>query len=188
MTNSKKNASRLPGDDLVSDKDLREETKNRFTGIKGNDILLRLIEAGKAPDVLDPRLLPKADNGETPLASRYDVALRNYELPRDDDLTLGFQGYLIGWNEIDPNVPCGTSVSIFITRRDKIITFVHQWQRDDRRDRTSNRAGVHTTADQALAWLKEDGRGYLGRSSREAWERACQAWPPLQGRDVEHVE
>ena len=197
---SEKQASQLPGDTLSSTQKARQwaaglpsaeekmveaREKYKSTGIKGNDILLRLIKAGKR-DVQDPRWKAIADNGDTDLSTKFDFALREYELPRDDDLTLSFQGYLIGWNEVDPNAPRGTSVSIFVTRRDKIITFVHAWQRE--KDRTRNAAAVHTTAAEAVEWLKEDGRGFLGHASREAWELACQAWPPLQGQDVERVE
>ena len=70
----------------------------------------------------------------------------------------------------------------------KIITAVFQWQRDESRDRSRRAAAVHTTADDALAWLIQDGGGHLGRYSREAWEMACKRWAPFQGLEVEVIE
>ena len=97
-------------------------------------------------------------------------------------------GYLVGWNDVDLSVAKGTRVTVYITRSNKIITAVHQWQRGESRQRQRHAAGVHTQAQEALRWLVEDGSGRLGRSSREAWEIACQVWPSLKGHDVEVID
>lgn len=205
----KKQASRLPGDDLV-DEDRVERLKQQRAahdearaektmehderalrsrygkpshGLRGNDVLFRLYKAGRLSE--PPPSFP-ADGGETDLADQFDMGLREFHVERDDNRPLQFKGYLVGWNEIDLSVPRGTRVCVFVTRRGKIITAVHQWQRPERRRR--NAAAVHDTAEEAVRWLVEDGNGRLGRASREAWDLACQVWPSLRGHEAEVVE
>lgn len=153
-----------PPSDSAPDDSLSPSSRS----IRGNDVVLRRVR--DRPD------------------SAPDSALEEYTLERDQNLPLRFRGQLIGWNEIDPAVTRGTAVAIYVTRRGQIITSVHQWQRDDFRDRERHDACVHQTAEAALEWLVQDGGGHLGRASREAWEMACRTWPPLQGKDVEIVE
>ena len=113
-------------------------------------------------------------------------AFETYVVERDDDRPLQFEGRRIGWNEIDEDANNGTAVEIFVTRSGKLITAVHQWQ--DAKGRERFGAAVHMMPDNALAWLKADGGGYLGRASREAWEKACANHLPLQGQDVEVID
>lgn len=199
MTDNKTTASQLPGEDLETHtdgpgrRDQGTETPGaeeqapaegetpRHEGdapreaaakIQGNDTLLRLYRAGQTA-------VPAEDG---------DTGLREFHVKRDDHLPLKFTGYLVGSNEVDPSVPRGTRVSIFTTRGGKIITSVHQWQRDESRERERHAAAVHTNPDAALAWLIKDGGNQLGRASREAWELACRVWPALQGHEVEVVD
>jgi hypothetical protein len=196
MTDHK--ASKLPGDDaqvnelLESSEEapsLEEESEaaaRRHRTIQGNDVLLRLHQAGKGEK---PPTLP-ADGGETDLTDMVDLAIREYTVERDSNLPLQFAGYLVGWNDIDTSVPRGTRVCVFVTKRGKIITSVHQWQRElvGERQRERHDAGVHESAKDALAWLVQDGGNRLGRASREAWDLACRVWPSLQGCEVEVIE
>jgi hypothetical protein len=160
-------ASQLPGD---SNTDERGAGTKVHRQVEGSDVLLRL----QKPDGIrkDP---PSSFEEE-------------FTLERDDDLPLRFRGRLIGWNEVDPDTPRGTEVRIYATRRGKIVTAVHQWQKDVKRDRERHSAAAHAVPEEALAWLKRDGGGHLGKASKSAWDLACKTWPPLNGRDVEIVE
>lgn len=169
----------------ITDETPSEEEKVRSTAqIKGNDVLYRLHREGK---IGKPPSYP-ADNGETDLVEEFNMALQEYTIERDDNLPLRFRGYLVGWNDVDLSVARGTRVTVYVTKSNKIVTAVHQWQRGEKKQRQRHAAGVHTTAQEALRWLVEDGTGRLGRSSREAWELACQVWPSLKGHDVEIID
>lgn len=136
---------------------------------QGNDVVRRSYESRA---VLEPQA-PKTDR---------------HLVDRDDGRPFSFDGQLIGFNKVDEELPRGTRVTVFVTKSGKIITAVFQWQRDESRDRSRRAAAIHTTPDEALAWLIQDGGGHLGRCSREAWEMACKTWVPFQGLDVEVVE
>lgn len=204
-------ASTLPGD-TMAEEDSREETlrearqwredeaenarsveeqvqeqahAQRHTGIQGNDVLLRLWESGKIKN--PPPSFPTDGNGD--LNRQFDMALQEFKVERDDNLPLVFKGYLIGWNDVDiSTVTRGTQVTIYVTRSHRIVTAVHQWQRGGPKDKHRYAAGVHEEAQEALEWLIHDGGRKLGRSSREAWEIACQVWPSLKGREVEVID
>jgi hypothetical protein len=194
----KKQASRLPGDTPTGTSDQpkwqppetsahgpsEEEKAQAAAQIKGNDVLFRLYREGK----LGQRPDFKADNGETNLVEKLELDIQGYKVERDDNLPLQFTGYLVGWNDVDLSVARGTQVTVFVTKSNKIVTAVHQWQRGEKRHRQRHAAGVHTTAPEALQWLIDDGQGRLGISSREAWELACQVWPALKGHDVENID
>jgi hypothetical protein len=169
------------------EEEVQEQARSaRHTGIKGNDVLLRLWESGK---IKSPPPSAPTDGGDSDLVEQFDMALQEYKVERDDHLPLVFPGYLVGWNDVDSStVTRGTQVTIFITKRDKIVTAVHQWQRGGTKDKHRYAAGVHEDASQALEWLIQDGGHKLGRASREAWEIACQVWPALRGREVEVIE
>jgi len=165
---------------------LSEEDKARTAAqIKGNDVMLKLYREGKL-EKAPPKFM--ANNGETDLREEFDMALQEYTLERDDNLPLQFKGYLVGWNDVDLSVARGTRVTIFVTKSNKIVTAVHQWQRGETKQRQRHAAGAHPAAQDALKWLIADGSGRLGRSSREAWELACQVWPALKGHDVEVLD
>lgn len=151
--------------------------------IKGNDTMLKLWREGSLK--MPPS---KTGAGEEPLTEDFDIVLEEHTLERDDNLPLRFEGYLVGWNDVDPSTTRGTRVTVFITKSNKIVTAVHQWQRSDKNHRQRHAAGVHPGAPEALRWLIDDGAGRLGRSSREAWELACKVWPSLKGCDVEVVD
>ena len=193
----KKQASSLPGDTPTGTSEQPkwqpppgpttddEERLRSEAQIKGNDVMYKLYREGKIP--IQPEEIP-ADNGETDLAQKFDRALQGYKVERDDNLPLQFDGYLVGWNDVDLDVARGTRVTIYVTKSNKIVTAVHQWQRAEKKHRQRYAAGVHQTPESALQWLIEDSQGRLGRSSREAWELACQVWPSLQGHDVEVID
>jgi len=113
---------------------------------------------------------------------------QDFTLERDDNRPLAFRGNLVGFNDVDTNDPRGTQVQIFVTQSGKIITAVYGWQRKAELSRERHKAAVHTDPEDALAWLIEDGGGKLGRSSRQAWDMACQVEPILAGHDVEVVD
>jgi hypothetical protein len=156
--------------------------------IQGNDELQRMVKQGREKTPPD-----------TSFASH--IPLQQFKVEREGSLPLQFEGYVIGQNLIEEVESRGTRVSIYVTKRGKIITHVYQWQRQDPViwanagnegdppiKRSRNAAAAHTESKAALAWLIEDGGRSLGSASREAWEMACESWPPLQGQAVEVVD
>jgi len=162
-----------------------EQTKEQRQ-IQGNSVVLDAwLKAKKKIPGMPPNVPAERYAG----VEKIDMALREFKVERDDNRPLQFQGYLIGWNDVDiSTVPRGTQVSIYITKGNKIVTAVHQWQRGEKAERQRHKAGAHQTPESALDWLIEDGGGKLGRSSREAWEVACSVWPSLQGHEVEVID
>jgi hypothetical protein len=165
---------RLPDDETVPESDEKTATASQ---IRGNDEIYRMHREGRLGQGSFP-----SSTGD------FDTSLREYTVKRDNNLPLRFTGRLVGWNEVDFAVPRGTRVTIYVTRSNRIITAVHQWQRGGKRERSRYDAGVHTGPEEALAWLVQDGGQQLGRSSREAWEVACQLWPAFKGHDVEVID
>jgi hypothetical protein len=208
MTSQKK-ASRLPGD---ADREAALERRREYDRkqaeekanapsieeqvmeqakeqrqIQGNSVVLDALRKAQAeiPATMPPNVAASG-SGE---GNKLDLALREFTLEREDNRPLRFHGYLVGWNEIDiQEQPRGTQVQIFVTRSDKIITRVYQWQRKEGLAREKHKAGVHMSPEEALDWLIADGGGKLGRASREAWETACSIWPSLKGYDVEVID
>lgn len=163
--------------------------------LQGNRVVLdAYLKAKAAGQIVDPNVPVDPTTGQAVVKEAMEedpnlMALREFRVERSDDLPLVFQGYLIGWNEIDVSaMPRGTKVSIYVTKSGKIVTAVFQWQRGSHGSKTRHSAGVHATPKDALGWLKQDGGNRLGSASREAWEVACQVWPPLQGHEVEVVD
>lgn len=162
--------------------------------IQGSRVVLdAYLEAKKKGQVIAPNTPVKSDTAnddEKGLETDPNrMALREFKIERDDNLPLVFQGYLVGWNEIDVSaVPRGTKVSIYVTRSGKIVTAVYQWQRGAQNEKRRYAAAVHVKPEEALEWLIKDGGKRLGKASRDAWELACEVWPPLQGREVEVID
>lgn len=112
-----------------------------------------------------------------------------YIVPRDDGRPFSFSGTLVGYGPSKViNQIRGTKVEIFVTKAGKIITYVHQWQKDGPSPRERHAAAVHTTPMEAHDWLVGDGGGKLGTCSREAWDMACKRCALFSGLDVEEVE
>lgn len=207
MTNEKK-ASRLPGDDereaalerrreyerkkaeaeaqgpSIEEQVVEQAKKQRQ--IQGNSVVLDAwLKAKEEVKTMPPNVAAELHSGKTDI----DVALREFTIEREDNRPLRFKGYLIGWTNVDPIEQVrGTQVQIFVTKSNKIITAVYQWQRQEGLERDRYKAGVHTTPELAFQWLVNDGGGRLGKSSREAWEMACNVWPSLKGYDVEVID
>lgn len=146
---------------------------SKKTKIQGNSEMLRMVRAQQA---------------ETPSYQHKTPPLETFVVERDHDLPIQFTGYRVGHGQSNHHkeAPHGTSVEIFVTRSGKIVTAVHQWQREKDRERFA--AAAHSKPEDALEWLKEDGGGYLGKASREAWDDACDNHLPLQGQNVEIID
>jgi len=151
--------------------------------IQGNDAVQQLVKQGRT---------------ENPPDETYDEGLpvETFTLQRDNSIPLQFRGRRIGWTEPNEEATVGTRVSVFVTQKGTLITHIYQWQRKDGfkgeglapMKRSRNVAGVHVEAQEALAWLIQEGGGELGSASRKAWEMACAKWPPLQGQIVEIID
>lgn len=167
--------SQLPGDDLETPEIQKTADTNTEratpapTQIKGNRVVFDALRRSREEE----------DSGET----------QEFTLERDDNLPLRFKGTLVGYNDVDiDRDPRGTQVQIFITGSGKIITAVYQWQRKEGLERERHKACAHGNPEAALEFLIEDGGDKLGRSSREAWDMACNVEPSLKGYDVEVID
>ena len=50
-----------------------------------------------------------------------------------------------------------------------------------------SKAEAFRTSSEMLAWLKDDGRGWLGENSKIAWEEMCTRLPWLSGKNAIRV-
>lgn len=166
---------------------MMEEAKKQRE-IQGNSVVLDAWRKAQK-EAVRARVPPNVAAEQPDGKNEPDRALRKFTLERGDNRPLQFTGYLIGWNEIDvTNEPRGTQVQLFVTRSNKIVIAVYQWQRKDDLERERHKAWAVSTPEEALETLIEDGGGKLGRASREAWDAACATWPPLRGYDVEVID
>jgi len=164
-----KNASGSPDNAETPETETPSESLRREASIEGNSVVLDALRQSRE----------QGDGTDLP----------TFTLKRDDNRPLRFTGNLVGYNEVDPeNDPRGTQVQIFITGSGKIITAVYQWQRKENLERERHKAQVHRSPEDALNWLIGDGGDKLGRSSREAWDMACNVEPLLKGHDVEVID
>lgn len=112
---------------------------------------------------------------------------------RDGDRDLTFRGWLLGegshgtGSHIQSQCDRGTMVQVYLTTGGRLVTAVYQWTRWQG-EHGATRAAAHESADAALAWLVADAGGKLGRASKEAWERACQTYPPIAAAETVEVE
>lgn len=165
------------------------EAAKKQRQIQGNSVVLDAWRKAQDEKSLQARLPPNVPVEQPDGKKQPDRALRKFTLEREDNRPLQFTGYLIGWNEVNiEEQPRGTQVQIFVTRSNKIVIAVYQWQRKENLERERHKAWVASSPEEALDILVEDGGGKLGRSSREAWEAACATWPSLQGYDVEVID
>lgn len=110
----------------------------------------------------------------------------------DGVLPARFNGWVIGRGEMlagghdRKSAPRGTTVTVWLTVNGYILTGRHSWtQGHDGLDGEQYRSDFHATPGDALAWLKVDGKGKLGRASQDAWVQACQTVPQMAGMEVE---
>jgi hypothetical protein len=100
-----------------------------------------------------------------------------FMVDRDNDLPIQFSGAKIGYGKVGDDKQ-GTEVTIYVTAEDhQIIVHVHGWQPEGRK---LLKAEVFEDGGDALEWLRKDGRGKLGRASKQAWIAACAAYKPLE--------
>ena len=104
---------------------------------------------------------------------------------RDGDRDLTFEGWVIGDGKQTTNARRTIHVVIYATVSGKFVTEV---RRSHGGTGVQYAAAVHGRADYALAWLKADNDGQLGTASKDSWEQACQAFPPLQEFLTERID
>jgi len=105
--------------------------------------------------------------------------------PRDYSLLGGylkFSGWRVGMNEWQasrsrPGRPDSITVAIYVTRRSRRIVTAY-WSREGRRLH-DHKAAMHLNCSMALLWLRDRGKGHLGRASKAAWKAAHIAEPGL---------
>jgi hypothetical protein len=110
---------------------------------------------------------------------------QQYRVARDGVRDLAFRGWLLG--EGDRSFAGGpyTTVEVYLTAAGAIVTSVEQGTMGE--GVGSARAAAHETPEAALAWLIEDAGGELGPASKEAWEAAGSAYPPIAEHAVERI-
>ena len=114
-----------------------------------------------------------------------------FQIIRDRDRDLQFQGWLLGQGEDGTgsngrNWTRGSDVAVYLTTGNRLVTRIRRWS-DWVGENTVFEAAAHRTDEEALAWLMEQGGGELSPACKEAWEEACATYQPLKGRDVELV-
>jgi hypothetical protein len=118
-----------------------------------------------------------------------------FRVERDGGRDLSFQGWKLGESCVDSGrSPLGfsgvpnkrTCVTIYVTAGGKFIAHVSRgW---NGLDEWKDEAGVLDTGEELLRYLEESSGGSLGRASRDAWNKACAAYPPLTPLAVETIE
>ena len=115
---------------------------------------------------------------------------KSYRITRDGDRDIRCKGWLIGsGNTRDPERSSTrwTEVDIYLTTGGNLITQrTHhtQWQGES----DTYTPAIHSEPADALEWLKEDGGGYLGAASKEAWDEACKDMPGLEEHATQYVD
>jgi hypothetical protein len=83
----------------------------------------------------------------------------------------------------------GTEVEILLTSGGALLTIRRSWQRTRGGDSTlAQFAKAHTTPMDAYNWLVEDGDGWLGPASKQAWTESCRNVPALAGYEFERID
>jgi hypothetical protein len=148
--------------------------------ILGCDTVLRAFGPISKREELDSPFSPEGDT------------VKLWELDRDGDLPLRFHGHLLSYAEHSTSKTSGmirgTTVRIFVSGAGKIITSVQQWDGEEGSPPHRQAAAWHTDTKSALEWLIEDGKGKLGKTSKEAWLKACDLLPELSACSFEYVE
>lgn len=117
----------------------------------------------------------------------------DHRVKRDGDRDLSFRGWLLGESEhgsggdYPSDWTRGVDVSIYLTTGGNWVTARRSWS-SWQGESDSHDAAVHDTPNAALAWLIEDAGGVLGPASKQAWESACDSYPPLRDHETERVE
>ncbi len=114
---------------------------------------------------------------------------------RDGDRDLTFDGWLISSVEEEvqgtkPELTYTIEAHIHLTKGESLVTHVVRRSASGNVGRGNQSVGVHEPGDSkaAIEWLKQNNHGRLGRVSKAAWVKACEAWPKLADQAVEHIE
>lgn len=114
-------------------------------------------------------------------------------LERSGDLDLVFEGWEI--STVDDgelrNDRATVDVSTFFSVKGSYIAEItrHMPNREgpDKPHVIKSKAEAFRTPTELLAWIKEDGRGWLGENSKLAWEEMCAKLPWLQENNAIRV-
>jgi len=96
-------------------------------------------------------------------------------IDRSRDLPIEFTGRKIGYGKVGSDLG-STEVTIYVTAGEQIVCHVSQVQS---RDRRFSKAEVFKDGKEALEWLR-DGKGELGKASKDAWTQACATHEPIE--------
>jgi len=110
----------------------------------------------------------------------------NFRLERSGDLDLVFDGWEVSTvddGSLRPDRPT-VDVSTFYSAKGSYIAEItrHMPNREgaDKPHIVKSKADAFMAPHLLLAWLKEDGRGWLGDNSKVAWEEFCTKLPWLK--------
>lgn len=113
---------------------------------------------------------------------------QTWTLQRDDALPVQFSGTRIASSKVEKASKNGTEVAIYETTGGQIVTHVYGWQKNVGGLRKRHACGIHSTPQEALQWLIEDGKGRLGPASKKAWLSACNQHARFKGLGVEWID
>ena len=125
-----------------------------------------------------------------------------HRVQRDGERDLSFQGWRLAHACVERGRQVGpygdrerkTCVSIFVTLGAKLVVEVRRAQNtaSDLTGAVSAEIDVESlvteSPDEILAFLKSSNRGAFGQASREAWNMACETFPPLAPYATEHID
>jgi hypothetical protein len=116
---------------------------------------------------------------------------KTWIVERPGALDVEVSAWLIGRGEIATGMsPRRTmTVEIWITTKGKLLVFrkaVTQFAQGGGDGLSVSE--FHDTPAAAYDWLVNDGKGKLGRASKQAWIEACQQFEPMRGMEVAEEE
>ena len=117
---------------------------------------------------------------------------KDFRFSRQGDLDLEFTGWQVGAAEESMRDDRSTmGVSLYYTTNNFIVAQIIRHLPSNRGPEfphiLKSKAQAFSSWRDMLAWLKDDGRGWLGTNSKVAWEEMCSRLPWLYGEDTLRV-
>jgi hypothetical protein len=114
---------------------------------------------------------------------------KDFRFSRQGDLDLEFAGWLVGESEESIREDRSTmGVTLYYTTNNfivaRIVRHLPSNRGPDHSHVVKSKAQAFSSWRDMIAWLKEDGRGWLGENSKVAWEEMCSCLPWLHGEDT----
>jgi hypothetical protein len=119
---------------------------------------------------------------------------KEVRLEQAGDLDLQFTGWKVSTcgdsTVVEDPEKASVEVSLYFTTKGAYVAEIHRNFPDFRKNNkriTKTKSAAFVSYRDMLAWLKEDGRGWLGVNSKVAWEEMCARLPWLQSEATVRV-